>query len=564
MQHSVVSPSFLNRIINEDKLLFLLGLLLPTLSILGNCTQLLLWHLIFLFFGVRTIPWWGKPFIFLVTVWCGSRLGMELGLWSLAPHVSLLSFAGLKNFIDWFLVSPSGVSIVTTFLRICLPFLIYSKFKDSYQAFNNLSRGVAIGLIVSLFVSISSFWELTSFANQTSFWTGQGRIASSFTDPNAAGIFLALFLPILLSIKNLHKAIVVLAVISTIVVGLMSGSRTFILGLFLFVFIKIPNNRSRIIVGFCTLGLLLALNVFQASNPEKFKEIFDSSPPAISRVLNSISTKGALFSREAFFFITSRAWLENPVMGIGPSQFPLRVTEFAQRAHVSIGLWRDNPNNYYLGILVEYGLIGLIALFYGLTRLRLKTGGDEGARSSLIILSVLLLTGPHLDFDEVSILVGFLFAMGVEEKSMEDLVPFSFKIAAPIFAIAIFVTAYFGQAGLYEWEKDEDGFFRWTSVASKMNFFCDSDGKAIVKLRNALPGVLQKTDIYTSFAPPQSLNISADSKVELSCEYQGRRFKKISVTIINSHPWQPKDHGMGEDKRFLGVQIRLDPSARYE
>lgn len=481
-------------------------------------------------------------------------------------------FEGLLRYLD--LSPPLYWRATENFLRylsIVLLFLHLNARRDETVFFFT-------GFLPSLFISalglILQFFDLLpiSVENQTQFWTAQGRFSGFLTDPNAAGILFGLAIPLLLFVKERIPAFSQAAVYALLslsfVAGLLTGSRSFILSVLLFMLILLfisSWKRLAVFVSFIGLSVLL-WNLLLWVNITSMGTL-SLLPVSLKRLIYSLSyptVSEALYSRSLFSSMVARMWSDNPILGIGIGRFrelmPLYYSNFGEGA-----LYTDNPNSFYLGLLVETGLLGLTAFFFSFTFFKVSKSNLHG-RSAFLVLALLLLTGPHTDFNEVAILAAVILAHGLELKekspglSFESLPDSAVKI--PFYCCLLLgLSFHFPKvlntaSGYYSFEIDGGRLFRWTTNRASNHVECNSTGEASVEIRTL--------SAPASAAASYTLGLEEEARlidiVEL--EAAGRRYlvscpflaSSVGYSIEVSNPWIPWKAFPVADSRLLGVQ----------
>lgn len=288
------------------------------------------------------------------------------------------------------------------------------------QQKNGFIHGTVLGLLIVAVLSglYILFDAKGQFKINPTFWSSINRKAGVCTDPNALGIFSFLAIALMLSVDCSNRLLKWGVIISYFILGIISGSRSFILGAVLLVLL---NALSVLIQGrrILTIGLLLAsfLSLISAISLINFNFISSVTwiPEAIKRTLISVHAVGfwdAMASRLIFWKLSYAKFMQYPISGVGFNQFETQLADFSSSIDVDLKGWIDNPNSFYLGILAEQGILGLIAIVIGLLLVKWHLNASSKlGKLSIIIFFILLLFGPHFDFIEVSSLFGLLLGI---------------------------------------------------------------------------------------------------------------------------------------------------------
>jgi len=295
-------------------------------------------------------------------------------------------------------------------------FLIVTNFVDSREKFGKvLLCTVIIGAVCSVInLGVFRLWSkgvVFSSLLHTATKGVEGRVEAFFYDPNHYASFLTI--PGLFSIlyplhhlgrkkfkKTIFWLVIPLLILGGIIVtGSRSGVVSFIIGvvaivtigvLYLFKRISRKDMLLTIILVIFLIGCVVALSYLI----EKFIYSHDTYMQLISfRKFRSGSIQRGIFKRSQLWQGCFYTFLENPVFGIGASNFINVYPDIATR--YGLGHSRGQfPHNSYLGMLAEVGLVAfifemLILIYVFSLALRcLRIGYDYNL--SIILISVFL------------------------------------------------------------------------------------------------------------------------------------------------------------------------------
>lgn len=434
---------------------------------------------------------------------------------------------------------------------LCLGLL--SVFSQSENTRLNFLRGVLVGAAVAACIGFIDFSQIFAFSlpNYSDFWAAQSRYAGSFTDPNAASVFLALLLPFWFLENQRSRYLCFLGAALTVGFGLVTGSRTFVLILLVYLLIIAWNYSRKLILAGAAAGVGL---VVLATYVPTLCSGYGATLERVWATLSLGTMKGALFSRSAFIQAGAQMWFDHPLFGVGLGNFRFFVTDYAISAGVPLGLWTDNSNNFYLGWLAECGLLGLGLLCLTLSQLRLKNAISPAAKLSLSALLIALCTGPHLEFFEVAILgafiVGSVFDVAYRKPAWH------FQVTAfmgTAFAVGMYVQN--PVQGLYAKEQTAAGVFRWTDASAHFKLPCN-EGQAQLNFRAAHPD-LADAPLHVKLKSGEhvqnfTLQDAAMQELSLHCPAGAT---KLTVWLQVDRTWQPSDFQVTSDSRRLGLQL---------
>jgi hypothetical protein len=430
---------------------------------------------------------------------------------------------------------------------------------------NKITLGASIGGVIAATIIVAEWAGLlsrASFGDSTTLWISLHRISGTFTDPNSAG--LALFLIVGLVVARFSRwsllKIVALAIICS--AGLLVGSRSFLLGTVILavygIYRVIKNSDQRTALTHHTL--LRALAIVLLSTAVLTLAIRNrESLPSLNRAINTVTLdtmQEALFSRSLFARISLIMLSEQPWFGIGFERYRDRVVPITMKLGSGTGEWSDNPNNFYFQLLVEFGIFGTLLWYLTLRRYRWIEQGPY--KAVFIIFLALLFLGPHIDFDEVALLIGLVAAYVVEGDDSHSNSMLSL-LTIPIVALS-FVFTLFSQHGFYGVERDTRGYFSWSGGRGSGIILCRSSGAAVLRIHLApLPykrEMPEITIVTASETITPKLEPGKDTAVRLYCGTSSIG-QSLWYRYYLTGEWTPRSLTQGNDGRVLGIQMRM-------
>lgn len=517
-------------------------------------------------------PW--LPWLLLLWLWAIATSWFEFDLPMLRQ---LWQLAGSwPAFLDLLRVSPLRCSdVVFAALRWTVMLWWVVQWQAAPACRQNFLSGLLAGVCLALPLTVLQGLQLLHLPNQSEFWSSIGRFVGTFSDPNSFGIFVALLVPVLWSVPQRGARLLALAWLAAAV--LWSGSRSLYLGvlvLSLGALWAVKRKVALIIVALAVVALVVWNSLLL---PYHSVLLTSGLPVGLTRLLESVSLRtlpDALFSRSAFGSLALEVWGQHPMFGVGLGAFRHWVAPYAESLGLGLHAWSDNPNNFYLGVAAELGLMGLLALLWGLASWRWRDGSTRTERLAVVVLAVLLIFGPHLDFDEVALLAAFSFASAVRLRTAStaltgdgffvwhrSLGQALTAIAAVLVVIAVFIKSSGLPHGFYLWEMDESRqLVRWTARGARAIFVCDGGNElarfATVNVRahaSSLVSAPLRVKLLTQREELRELDIATSEKValQLSCGALPWILVRLEVDRI----WVPRLVGLGADSRALGVQV---------
>jgi len=371
---------------------------------------------------------------------------------------------GLRQY--WSTLTSSSARALMTFCGYLLIFLQVSALAGSLELNSDLKRlikGICLGLVASIGVLVAQTRGADGFfaGNYTEYWRLLKQYPAASTDPNALSVLAALIFP-MIAVVYTSKRLVLILLISLFTLGLYSGSRTFLLALFLvggaltYIWVKrFGRKELNWAFGVGLFGVIFA--VLLLGQPAVNSQLQKVLPfPASVRVLKSIhwEERSSMFASRAIFSkVAIRTWQQSPIIGVGLERFYDHEKVAMEQLGIDLGGFVDNANNFYLQVLSECGILGISLFLISLSLLALilfspsleelntdeiKTVSPPGskielkgsrtlksfevpsdypsvevqarARLSLGIFILLLLTGSHLLSAEVQLATSILLA----------------------------------------------------------------------------------------------------------------------------------------------------------
>jgi len=520
------------------------------------------------------------------------------------------SLSALKEFLAvnrtaWFVALSEVISVSIAVMLMFYILRADSVLKSSNQdisAFYYIHCGLAGGAIVCALVCALQILDIHPFVNlnRGGFWMHVGRYSGTLSDPNAFGVMAGLLAPFFLLIRKRLVLDWLQGVgVVFIAAAVWSGSRTFILLLllwFIVVLMMLCLSGLRKKTIYILLGSLLCAGVFALCvgeptiNTAIQKRV---AVPSVARTLQTLNWQQystMLESREIYWRIAYAVWKQSPIVGIGLGRFIDAQSAVAAQLGIDIGNWRDNANNFYLQVLAEQGLLGLLILvsvlaFFAraigryprvaVTSHTMNSVDESWFRllncSALVVVLIALITGPHIKFTEVQFVL-FIFLGGAVASSKvgggDNFLRNKVNLIV-LFALLIPTYVFFGLRfqpqrsirGIYQIENEGSQLLAWTAQSAE--FPVCNHGNQLLTLRALNPDIAKN---------PVWLSISSHG--------QGKGAHSIQVKLVDStwrdielaelipidtnalvklnvdRAWSPAENDVSNDVRWLGVQLK--------
>jgi O-antigen ligase len=439
-------------------------------------------------------------------------------------------------------------------------------------------------------------------------WAEWHRAQSTFTDPSAAGVAVALLVtPLLAGAAAGGRARRILSAASgaaLLVVLADSGSRAGLVGTITAVLVFALWGLTRLAAGegggtrrrvAATIGTLSILGAFALAAAVSWPGPGGRSA-LYARVEALLRTEPAPFEQtRGRVLLYEAGWeifREHPVAGLGLGSFQLAFPDVAAETLNRPVRTTDHPPSLYLGTLAESGLAGgalLALLLLGLARgagraLGFGTGhgpgplGDAAAAASVIGLLVVFLFGSHLVYPEVAAWVGVLTSRlplredGRTSRLLTGLVPVVLAgalacahggVAARAYETKTADTAFrfSPDAGVWGPETEPDGrVFRWTAAAAAWRIAGAAPAStAVLPVRNARPdGRPVALDVWVDDVLRGRVTLPAGGWRRLEVPVPGGT-APVVLRVAIAETFRPSAHG---DRRELGIETGKAPSLR--
>jgi hypothetical protein len=495
---------------------------------------------------------WSAPALILMAVWALTR---ALSEFDIAPFVHLFAGrdgpgeGGVFNVLRWLRGGPPGYFVsIEDCIRLVVIVSLWSVLPR--ERGNTFAKGLlAGGALCSIFALVEWFAPQTFEIARPPhpFWKSLGRMTGFATDPNALGIILGALVPLSFTIrpKWLWATSILL-----IFGGIYSGSRSFfILSTITACYFVWRTKGTRLAL--LSVGLILVITILLTILGSR---AIPKLPVGLVRLKESIDLtriSETVKSRTIFTRLCLEAFKLSPIFGVGLGRFEDYVVPLSHSLQLGTGVWRDGATSFYLEILCELGLVGVLVFLGVAFSLRRATDAEFVYRGLGIAFLAVLFVVPATNFSEGVAIAGLLLAKTVVPR---------WKSGYPVIAAAIAMSAlvpfrYAPNAlyGFYPWEPHERGFIRWTAIESRGVFGCNDEVQ--LTFTNDSP-IVQDVEVRVDgVSRLQTLKKNQLLSVRLPCrEQQATYFLNVSPGFT------PAKYGYAGDERLLGVrQISAEP-----
>ncbi len=443
-------------------------------------------------------------------------------------------------------------------------------------------------------------------------WAEWHRAQSTFTDPSAAGVAVALLIVPMLALaatgRVARRLLASAAGAALLVVLADAGSRAGLVGTVTATLVFVLWGLTRLAAGESggarrraagTIGALAILSALVLAAALSWPNRGAVRSALLARLEAPFRTQPTPFEETwSRLLLYEGAWegfREHPVAGIGLGAFRFVFPDLATKALGRVVHTSDHPPSLYLGTLAESGLAGaslLALLLLGVIRSAgraLTLEGDAhddetvrraAAAASMIGLGVVFLFGSHLVYAEIAALVGLLTA---RLPLREDGRTGRFLVAVvPVVLAGALVCAIGGivarawntrtaeeafrnsaSAGVYDVEREPGGQpFRWTGVSAAWPIETPprpaaSDSVVLaLQVRNGRPDGRPATlDTFFDDTPRGRVTLPPGAWRRLELGVPSGVSGVLRLRAVD--PFRPPSR---RDPRILGIQIGSGPA----
>lgn len=325
-------------------------------------------------------------------------------------------------------------------------FNIFDKKKDIIIAVLTLIFSTTLASIFSIYQ-----YFVNPYIGSFDYWVESGRLNSTFTDPNALGAYCVLIFPIFLSLiifttRWYLKLLFSILFIPFILMIFFSGSRSALLGILLSLIIFFiygiiryikylaTLNKRKKIINLTIILLVILIIIISLSGIFLTENQLKNSFLEVGLMQRSIQSLDTLYSHfkkdgliESIKSISNYRYIywnmainmakEYPLTGVGIGSYIIELPDYLKSYDTGFNQV-DFAGNYYLQVLAELGLPGLILilflffiiikktlLYYNYKRRINEININDrllfGFFISFITMLVILFFGPHTNFTEI-------------------------------------------------------------------------------------------------------------------------------------------------------------------
>jgi O-antigen ligase len=526
-----------------------------------------------------------------------------------------------------------------------LLFIIYNTVRSIKEVV--LSIVVLISAtIVSVFFLFYQYYFDPTIGNFVT-WIESGRYNATFGDPNALGAYIVIVFPLFIALffyfkKWYSKLLIGLSFLLFALMPLFSGSRTSLFGnifsilCLIIIGISRPiirlsrtySKRKRIIISLivpilCVIilvtGILILFNTdFSDPNISGFS-IINRSIESLVTFKYYVTNSGLLEGiksvsnyRYLFWEWAIQMFQDYPLSGVGLGAFVIELPQY-QVSFSQI----DFTGNYYLQILSEFGVIGLLSilsiffiiLWKAIAFTRRNTTENKnswiflGLFLSFLSMLAALLLGPHTNFDEIQLsfwlVIGLMAAfMRINDLKEDDvkrrttyslvnsrqnsnslinrnqivLNKIGFSMIIFIFSVSFLYSSFIPLSinvnqKYFRMNQNEYGFYGKEVIDGKEVEWIGINASKVIEKQGNIISIPFKDGIPVERKSPNSIRFYVDNKLVRILKVNDNDWHNISIkipdftgdrftlTITCSDSWSPKEFKINNDTRELGLLI---------
>ncbi len=423
-------------------------------------------------------------------------------------------------------------------------------------------------------------------APRTAFWRTSGRLQGLCSDPNALGVLAGLAIPVavaggLFGARRLgwwiaafvlaaglaesgSRSGFLVALGGAAIVGVVAVRRPE-LGLRA---LAVRGRRWWIFAALAVLGVILASDRRVGGLSQRLISIFDRDVPLEFRVsARPILWQGAW-----------KAWKANPIAGLGWNAFSWQLPNLSPAAASMPGY--DNPGNFYLQVLTETGLAGMI-VFAGflwaagrtiVRGLRPNRRSEPfpllfGSAGALAAFAAAMFFGSHLLAAEVSCLAFILLAQFRDEGRPLPARGIGRRIAlvaaAAAWTVAVAGTRrpeaafrYSSGMGFFAPERSPEGEFRWSGRRCAIRL-APGERRRVGVVFHSPSEAVDQLRVDSGGRGLYSKALERDRPIRLDLFSASDR--PAVLIFENSSAFRPSAYSSSRDSRELSIQVFSEP-----
>ncbi|MEA1929441.1 MAG: O-antigen ligase family protein [Patescibacteria group bacterium] len=307
--------------------------------------------------------------LWLILIWlkpeCRPRKsGLLVGLGSLVLFAALATVFGVDPYVS-FWSSFERMEGLIGYLHLLAFFLVLGSFLNSelsWRRFFQVSVGVSV---------ILGAYGLLQLTGQLAIHQGTVRLDATLGNAVYLAIFMQIhfFITAWLAIKDWaikwRRYVYGLIMILQVIILYYTATRGAILGLIggilvALILLTIFGKKGALTRKFAAIGLI-AVAVLSGSFFLVKESSFIQGSPVLSRFAAISLTERTTESRLTIWQMTLRSFVEKPVLGWGPGNFPVVFNKYYEPKLWRQELWFDRSHNIFLDWMVNAGALGLLS-----------------------------------------------------------------------------------------------------------------------------------------------------------------------------------------------------------
>jgi len=526
-------------------------------------------------------------------------------------------------------------------------FVIYNTLENIKEIIFSMIVLVSATMISALFLIYQYFFSPT--IGSFTYWVESGRYNATFGDPNALGAYTLIVFPVFIALflhfkKWYLKLIIGFSFSLFILMPLLAGSRSSIVGIIFAILCLIIIGISRLIIFFtrklskrkkiiisliipilCVIIIIVGVLILFNTD---FTDPNISSFSIINRSVGSLITfkyyatnygllegiKSVSNFRYIFWEKAMQMFRDYPLSGVGPGAYIIELPNYQDPSFTQV----DFTGNYYLQVLSEFGIIGLLSILSIFIIILwkavsfIKKNIKENNRNNWIFLGLFLsflsmliaqIFGPHTNFNAIQLsfwliiglMVAFIRIIDLKINGLNKTIEYSlakdkqnshslisrrqivFKKIGFFVIILIFLVSFLCSSfiplsinvnqknfrtnqndyGFYNEEVFEGKSVRWISIDASKVF--EKEGNALnIPVRDGIPidrRIPVFMRIYIDNLLVKIVKIDGHMWHDIKVDIPKFTGERFTLTISASSSWTPKEMGINNDTREIGFMI---------
>lgn len=289
--------------------------------------------------------------------------------------------------------------------------------------------------VVAIFNVIILLFGVFAFIKVAFDWEKMGEVGSQMVNPNLFAPLFFMVIPFLLVLlkQDKYKKILLVLIIADVAMMVALQNRATYLALLVGVvayvggYLLAQGRKVLAVAYFVLLGAGIVFGAYMFTQQENYWEVLTDRNASIHDNYNSVTERLQIWNRSMLLF------RENPAVGVGAGNWPLRVGEYGitdpKSDHGSKYFLR--PHNELLRVISELGVLGvitvaLILLFIGIALYKLFASGDNKHLGLALLFgfvgsaAIASLSFPTERVPHMALMLGMVALLGTNKREGQE------------------------------------------------------------------------------------------------------------------------------------------------